>query len=146
MREVFRTWLPLAASWAVMGMGYRSLARHARQVDPAVHLAACGGVVLVALIVEAPVIMLLAASVALARDTASHQLIYRIMMVPCAALTVARTSPSRPCSTWYYRCSRPRRRWWSRRGSLKIMLPGRGPSVTAASTRVRSSGSAARTT
>lgn len=90
MGEVFRTWLPLAASWAVMGMEMPLVsAVIARQVDPAVHLAAYGGVVFpVALIVEAPVIMLLAASVALARDAASHQLIYRIMMVLGAALTV----------------------------------------------------------
>lgn len=90
MREVFLTWLPLAASWAVMGMELPLVsAIMARQVDPALHLAAYGGVVFpVALIVEAPVIMLLAASVALARDTASYRLIYRFMMYTSAALTV----------------------------------------------------------
>src|SRR5690554_5725054 len=61
----------------------------ARQADPALHLAAYGGVVFpVALIVEAPVIMLLAASVAMARDPASYRLIYRFMMIISAALTV----------------------------------------------------------
>ncbi|MFA5551687.1 MAG: hypothetical protein WDA03_08720 [Trueperaceae bacterium] len=88
--EVFRNWLPLAASWAVMGMELPLVsAIMARQVDPALHLAAYGGVVFpVALIVEAPVIMLLAASVALAHDRASYRLIYRFMMYTSAALTV----------------------------------------------------------
>ena len=88
--EVFRTWLPLAASWAVMGMELPLVsAIMARQADPALHLAAYGGVVVPgALIVEAPVIMLLAASVAMARDPASYRLIYRFMMIISAALTV----------------------------------------------------------
>lgn len=61
----------------------------ARLTDPELHLAAYGGVVFpVALIIEAPVIMLLAASVALARDQASYRLIYRFMMITGAALTV----------------------------------------------------------
>lgn len=61
----------------------------ARLADPAIHLAAYGGVVFpVALTVEAPVIMLLAASVALATDAAASRLIYRMMMVLGAALTL----------------------------------------------------------
>ncbi len=60
-----------------------------RLADPELHLAAYGGVVLpVALIVEAPVMMLLAASVALAKDRASYRLIYRFMMTLGAGLTV----------------------------------------------------------
>ncbi len=63
-----------------------------RLADPELHLAAFGGVVLpVALIVEAPVMMLLAASVALARDQASHRLIYRFMMALGLGLTVLHT-------------------------------------------------------
>lgn len=83
-------WLPLAASWAVMGMELPLVsAVMARLDDPAIHLAAYGGVVFpVALVVEAPVIMLLAASVALARDSASYRLIYRFMMVLGASLTL----------------------------------------------------------
>ncbi len=61
----------------------------ARLVDPQVHLAAYGGVVFpVALIVEAPVIMLLAASVALGKDMAAYRLLYRFMLLSGAALTV----------------------------------------------------------
>ncbi len=60
----------------------------ARLSQPEVHLAAYGGVVLpLALIIEAPVIMLLAASVALAKDAGSAALIYRFMMIVGAALT-----------------------------------------------------------
>lgn len=87
--EVASTWLPLAASWLVMGLEAPVVsAVMARLADPEVHLAAYGGVVLpLALIIEAPVIMLLAASVALARDAASSALIYRFMMITGAALT-----------------------------------------------------------
>lgn len=90
LAEVARNWLPLAASWLVMGLEMPVVsAIMARLADPEIHLAAYGGVVFpIALIVEAPVIMLLAASVALAKDAASSALIYRFMMVVGAALTV----------------------------------------------------------
>lgn len=90
VREVAQTWLPLAASWLVMGLeGPVASAIIARLPDPEVNLAAYGGVVFpIAFIVEAPVIMLLAASVALAKDAASHRLIYRFMMFLGAGLTV----------------------------------------------------------
>lgn len=61
----------------------------ARLADPEIHLAAYGGVVLpLALTIEAPVIMLLAASVALAKDAHASRLIYRFMMIIGAALTL----------------------------------------------------------
>ncbi|MCC6311927.1 MAG: hypothetical protein IT345_13570 [Trueperaceae bacterium] len=87
--DVFRTWLPLAASWLVMAMELPAVsATVTRLTDPELHLAAYGGVVLpVSLIIEAPVMMLLAASVALARDRASHRLIYRFMMALGVGLT-----------------------------------------------------------
>lgn len=90
VREVFGAWLPLAASWAVMGMEMPLVsAVMARLADAELHLAAYGGVVFpVALVIEAPVIMLLAASVALAKDTASYTLIYRFMMITSASLTL----------------------------------------------------------
>jgi len=77
LAEVARNWLPLAASWLVMGLEMPVVsAIMARLADPEIHLAAYGGVVFpIALIVEAPVIMLLAASVALAKDAASSALI-----------------------------------------------------------------------
>lgn len=60
-----------------------------RLPDPKVHLAAYGGVVFpLALIIESPVIMLLAASTALSRDAARYRQVYRYMMVAGAVLTV----------------------------------------------------------
>ena len=60
----------------------------ARLADPQVHLAAWGGVVFpVALIVEAPVIMLLAASTALSRDRAVYRRLWGYMMWAGGALT-----------------------------------------------------------
>ena len=60
----------------------------ARLPNPAINLAAYGGIVFpLALIIESPVIMLLAASTALSKDEASYKLIRRFMMVSGAALT-----------------------------------------------------------
>lgn len=61
----------------------------ARLPDPEIQLAAYGGVVFpVALIVESPVIMLLAASTALSKDWASYVKLRRFMMAAGASLTV----------------------------------------------------------
>ncbi len=60
----------------------------ARMPYPEINLAAYGGIVFpLALIIESPVIMLLAASTALSKDEASYNLIRRFMMVTAAALT-----------------------------------------------------------
>ena len=60
----------------------------ARLPNPAINLAAYGGIVFpLALIIESPVIMLLAASTALCKDEASYKLIRRFMMITGAALT-----------------------------------------------------------
>ena len=60
----------------------------ARLADPKIHLAAYGGIVFpLALIVESPIIMLLAASTALSKDWASYVKIRRFMMYSGAALT-----------------------------------------------------------
>ncbi len=61
----------------------------ARLAEPTVNLAALGGVVFpIALIIEAPIIMLLATSTALSKDWASYQKIYRFMMVSGGLLTL----------------------------------------------------------
>ncbi|MEZ4452276.1 MAG: hypothetical protein R3B09_22610 [Nannocystaceae bacterium] len=75
LREVARSWAPLAASWLLMSFEVPMIsAVVARLVDPEVHLAAYGGVVFpIALVVEAPIIMMLTASTALSRDRASYQ-------------------------------------------------------------------------
>lgn len=62
----------------------------ARLVDPTIHLAALGGVVFpVALIIESPIIMLLAASTALSDHKQAYKLMYRFMMITSALITVA---------------------------------------------------------
>jgi hypothetical protein len=79
---VFQTWWPLAASWLLMGLELPSVsAAIARLPDPEHSLAAYGGVVFpIALIIESPIIMLLAASTALSRDLASYRLGRRFML------------------------------------------------------------------
>jgi hypothetical protein len=88
-RTIFRTWWPLAASWLLMAAELPALgAVVARLPDPVINLAAYGGIVFpLALIIESPIIMLLAASTALSKDRASYLLIRRFMMVTSALLT-----------------------------------------------------------
>jgi hypothetical protein len=89
LRKIFTTWWPLAASWLLMGAEMPALsAIVARLPDPEIHLAAYGGVVFpLALIIESPIIMLLAASTALSKDLASYRLVRRFMMIASALLT-----------------------------------------------------------
>ena len=89
MRVVFKTWWPLAASWLLMGAELPVLsAIVARLADPEVNLAAYGGIVFpLALIIESPVIMLLAASTALSKDWDSYIKIRRFMMVTGGSMT-----------------------------------------------------------
>lgn len=61
----------------------------ARLADPEINLAAYGGIVFpLALIIEAPIIMLLAASTALSKDWDSYQRIRRFMLWSGGILTV----------------------------------------------------------
>jgi hypothetical protein len=89
MRRVISTWWPLAASWMLMGLELPVLsAVVARLPQPEINLAAYGGVVHpISLIVESPIIMLLAASTALCKDWDSYQLIRRFMSIAAALLT-----------------------------------------------------------
>ena len=60
----------------------------ARLAEPEINLAAYGGVVFpLSLIIESPIIMLLAASTALSKDWASYRKLRRFMMVAGASLT-----------------------------------------------------------
>ncbi len=88
--SVFATWWPLALSWILMGAEMPALsAVVARLPDPEVHLAAYGGVVFpMALIIESPVIMLLAASTALSKDWQAYTRLRSYMMRTGFALTV----------------------------------------------------------
>ncbi|MGC8874754.1 MAG: hypothetical protein ACP5SI_09970, partial [Chloroflexia bacterium] len=89
-RVILRTWWPLAASWLLMACEQPLVnAVVARLPDPEVNLAAWGGVIYpLALIIEAPIIMLLAASTALCRDRGSFVRVRRYMMVGGAILTL----------------------------------------------------------
>jgi hypothetical protein len=89
MRVVFKIWWPLAASWLMMGAELPVLsAVVARLADPEINLAAYGGIVFpLALIIESPVIMLLAASTALSKDWDSYIKIRRFMMVTAGSMT-----------------------------------------------------------
>lgn len=89
LTKVAARWWPLAASWAFMGIELPLVsAVMARLADPDIHLAAYGGFVFpVSLIIEAPIIMLLAASTALGKDTASYRLMHRFMMTSGFLLT-----------------------------------------------------------
>ncbi len=88
-KKIFTTWLPLAASWLLMGVEMPFIAAViARLENPEISLAIHGGVVFpLALIIEAPVIMLLSASTALCKDWDSYQKIFRFMMILGAVLT-----------------------------------------------------------
>jgi hypothetical protein len=87
--KIFSTWWPLAMSWLLMSLELPALsAVIARLEDPEIHLAAYGGVVFpLALIIEAPVIMLLAASTTLSKDWASYQKLRNYMYA--AGLTLS---------------------------------------------------------
>ncbi|MEZ5063583.1 MAG: hypothetical protein R3B81_02560 [bacterium] len=89
-RTVMRTWWPLAASWLMMGFELPAVgAVMARLADPEVSLAAYGGVVFpLALLIEAPIIMLLSASTALSRDVPSYRKLRRFMALSAGALTL----------------------------------------------------------
>jgi hypothetical protein len=82
MKKIFKTWLPLLASWMLMSMELPTInAIMARLANPEINMAAYGGVVFpIALTIEAPVIMLLAASTALSRDWKSYQQVKKITL------------------------------------------------------------------
>src|SRR3990172_2989147 len=90
VRRVFHPWWPLAASWLLMGIELPALsAVVARLAYPEVNLAAYSGIVFpLALLIESPIIMLLAASTALSVDWASYLKLRRFMMATSGALTL----------------------------------------------------------
>ncbi len=88
-RQVFAAWWPLAASWLLMGTEMTLVsATIARLADAPFHLAAFGGLVFpMALLVEAPIIMMLAASTALSTDREAFATLLRF----CTALGLGLT-------------------------------------------------------
>ena len=88
-RRILKTWWPLAVSWILMGLEGPLVSLFvARLANPEIHLAAYGGVVFpLALFVEAPIVMLLAASTALSRNWQAYCRIRRFMHITSALLT-----------------------------------------------------------
>jgi hypothetical protein len=88
-KAIFHTWWPLAVSWLFMGLELPALsAIVARLENPEINLAAYGGIVFpLALIIESPIVMLLAASTALSKDFPSYRKIWKFMMIVSGILT-----------------------------------------------------------
>jgi hypothetical protein len=90
LADVVSTWLPLAGSWILMGLELPVVsAAMARMAQATVSLAAYGGVVFpLALLIESPILMLLTASTAVARDRPSYDVVRRFMFTAAGLLTV----------------------------------------------------------
>lgn len=88
-RRVLKRWWPLAASWMLMAVELPSVSAVIARLDnPEISLAAYGGVVFpISLIIESPIIMLLAASTALSKDWPSYLKLRRFMLLAGATLT-----------------------------------------------------------
>jgi hypothetical protein len=88
-RTIADAWWPLAASWLLMAAEQPAIAAVVARLDaPEIHLAAWGGVVFAfALVIESPIIMMLAASTELCRDRASYVSLRRVVHGLSAALT-----------------------------------------------------------
>ncbi|MCA8973903.1 MAG: hypothetical protein KDC98_04240 [Planctomycetes bacterium] len=89
-RRVLSLWWPLAGSWLLMGAEMPMLAiAMTRMPGGEVHLAALGALVYpLSILIEAPIIMLLAASTALVRDLVSHARLRRFTHLSGLLLTV----------------------------------------------------------
>lgn len=90
LSRILKAWWPLAASWLFMALEQPVVGAVIARLDaPTVHLAALGGVVFpVSLIIESPIIMLLAASTALSKNRQAYALIHRFMMNTGLLLTI----------------------------------------------------------
>ncbi|MFO7878211.1 MAG: hypothetical protein R6U55_16715 [Desulfovermiculus sp.] len=82
-------WLPLAATWIMMAVeGPFLSAIIARLADPTLNLASYGVAFSVALLVEAPIIMVMSATTALVRDRASLDTMKRFVYALSAIITL----------------------------------------------------------
>jgi hypothetical protein len=89
LSRVVRLWFPLAASWLLMSAELPLLAMVvSRLPDPKIHLAAYGSVVFpISLVVEGPIIMLLAAATALCSHGQAYRLVWKFMHTAGFVLT-----------------------------------------------------------
>ena len=82
-------WLPLAATWLMMAVeGPFLSAVIARLADPTLNLASYGVAFSIALLVEAPIIMVMSATTALVRDRASMATMKRFVYTLSAGITL----------------------------------------------------------
>ncbi|NDJ84687.1 MAG: hypothetical protein GYB66_02270 [Chloroflexi bacterium] len=88
-RNILFFWFPLAFSWLLMTIaGPWIQAVISRQADAQTQLAAFGIVMSLSVTIEAPVIMLLGTSTALARDRQSYSILWRYMMLVNLFVTI----------------------------------------------------------
>ena len=88
-RRIAAFWLPLAGTWLMMAAEGPYLAAIVARLDqPTENLAAFGVAFALAIIIEAPVIMLMAASTALVTDAASYATLRRFTWALGAVLTL----------------------------------------------------------
>ncbi len=74
LKKIFIFWAPLAATWLMMSVeGPLLSALIARMAEPKFNLAAYGVAFAIALFIEAPIIMMMSASVALVEDNTSYR-------------------------------------------------------------------------
>jgi hypothetical protein len=87
---VLTSWWPLAGSWLLMGIEIPAVsAVVARLDDPTINLAAFGGIVFpLALLIESPIIMMLAASTAMSRDEIAFLRLRAFMTRIAVVLTI----------------------------------------------------------
>lgn len=89
-KDIFKFWLPLAATWLMMSLeGPYLAALIARLPEPKFNLAAYGVAFSLAMIVEAPVIMMMSASTALVKDYKSLLALRRFNYRLSLSLTIA---------------------------------------------------------
>lgn len=89
-KSIFLFWLPLAATWVMMAVEGPFLAAViARLADPTFNLAAHGVAVAFAILVEAPVIMIMSASTALVEDPTSYRKLRNFTYTLNAAISAA---------------------------------------------------------
>lgn len=87
--RIFRMWVPLAATWLMMSVEGPFLAAViARLAEPTFNLAAYGVAFAFALIVEAPIIMILSAATALVRGAVSYRKLRNFLFSLNALITV----------------------------------------------------------
>ena len=89
MGSIFRFWSPLASTWLMMSLeGPFLTALIARMHEPKINLAAFGIAFTLAVFVEAPIMMLMAASTALVEDKLSYERLRNFMFWLCAGTTL----------------------------------------------------------